>query len=389
MSTLIPGCRPIDASTAMWAVTKLRCASHDFLLQCATAVLRNVDAASDQDIATVSWAIGCAKGHHGLAETLTLLEPAACLRLTSLRSQSLALLCWGFSASQIPAPRLMLLLPNHILPSLSSRSIAMVAWAASKQTALLRQHSQGEAAHSSAQLVSRLALQVSPQISSMMPRDVALLAWSVAHTAASCPELRILAKTAPFLEAVYTWSASHASQLSGLDTVHVVWVLCGTFSRLPPSLISALRTALDPGKCPFSVTGLLSSCFAGLGFGSVPHDEQSPFTPHAAAVIAAALTRIGLRSPDALLLSLLDIVARGHTRCACLSSLSLVHNAACVTRFTPIQRALFFFGSLPCGPCCMHCGSVPRPSHIRRCIQSRPIRRSRRHSSAHGHSSGT
>jgi hypothetical protein len=44
------------------------------------------------------------------------------------------------------------------------------------------------------------------------------------------------------------------------------------------------------------------------------HDEQSPFTPHAAAVIAAALTRIGLRSPDALLLSLLDIVARGHNR---------------------------------------------------------------------------
>jgi hypothetical protein len=39
-------------------------------------------------------------------------------------------------------------------------------------------------------------------------------------------------------------------------------------------------------------------------------DEQSPFTPHAAAVIAAALTRIGLRSPDVLLLSLLDIVAR-------------------------------------------------------------------------------
>ena len=44
------------------------------------------------------------------------------------------------------------------------------------------------------------------------------------------------------------------------------------------------------------------------------HDEQSPFTPHAAAVIAAALTRIGLRSPEALLLSLLDIVARGHSR---------------------------------------------------------------------------
>ena len=44
------------------------------------------------------------------------------------------------------------------------------------------------------------------------------------------------------------------------------------------------------------------------------HDEQSPFTPRAAAVIAAALTRIGLRSPDVLLLSLLDIVAKGHSR---------------------------------------------------------------------------
>ena len=268
MATLIPDCRPIDASTAMWAVTKLQCASHDFLQQCATAVFRNVDAASDQDIATVSWAIGCAKGLHGLAESLALLEPAACSRLSSLRSQSLALLCWGFSASQVPAPKLMLLLPNHILPSLSSRSIAMVAWAASKQTALLRLHAQGEAAHSSALLVSRLALQGSPQISSMMPRDVALLAWSVAHTAASCPELRILVKTAPFLEAVYAWSASNASQLSGLDTVHVVWVLCGTFSRLPPPLISALRTALDPGNRPLDITAPLTS-------GSLPHADQA------------------------------------------------------------------------------------------------------------------
>jgi hypothetical protein len=47
---------------------------------------------------------------------------------------------------------------------------------------------------------------------------------------------------------------------------------------------------------------------------SMSHDEQSPFTPRAAAVIAAALTRIGLRSPDVLLLSLLDIVAKGHSR---------------------------------------------------------------------------
>ncbi len=250
MSSLIPRCRPIDASTAMWAVTKLHCASHAFLQLCANAVLRDVDAASDQDIATVSWAIGCAKGQHGLSEILQLLEPSACVRLSSLRSQSLALLCWGFSASQLPAPKLMLLLPNHILPSLSSRSIAMVAWAASKQTSLLRMHSHGEAAHSSALLVSRLALQAIPQIASMMPRDVALLAWSVAHTAAACPELRVLVRTAPFLEAVYTWSAANASQLSGLDTVHVVWVLCGTFSRLPPPLVSALRTALDPGDCP-------------------------------------------------------------------------------------------------------------------------------------------
>ena len=247
MSTLMLRCRPIDASTAMWAVTKLQCAPHHFLQQCADAVLRNVDTASDQDIATVSWAIGCAKGQHGLAHTLQLLEPTACNRLSSLRSQSLALLCWGFSASQIPAPKLSLLLSSHVHHSLSSRSIAMVAWAASKQTSLLRLHSQGEAAHSSALLVSKLALQASPQIANMMPRDVALLAWSVAHTAASCPELRILVKTAPFLEAVYTWSAANASQLSGLDTVHVVWVLCGTFSRLPPTLISALRTALDPG----------------------------------------------------------------------------------------------------------------------------------------------
>ncbi len=250
MSELMSVCRPIDASTAMWAVTKLQCATHLFLQQCAAAVLRDVAAASDQDVATVSWAIGCAKGQHGLAEVLQLLEPTACARLTSLRSQSLALLCWGFSASQICAPKLMLQLPNHIPQSLSSRSIAMVAWAASKQTVLLRLHSQGEAAHSSALLVSRLALQASPQIASMMPRDVSLLAWSVAHTAASCPELRILDKTAPFLEAVYSWSAANASQLSGLDTVHVVWVLCGTFARLPPPLISALRTALDPGDCP-------------------------------------------------------------------------------------------------------------------------------------------
>lgn len=318
MSTLMLRCRPIDASTAMWAVTKLNCAPHHFLQQCADAVWRNVDAASDQDIATVSWAIGCLKGQHGLAHTLQLLEPTACSRLSSLKSQSLALLCWGFSASQIPAPKLMLLLPSHVHPSLSSRSIAMVAWAASKQTSLLRLHSQGEAAHSSALLVSKLALQASPQIANMMPRDVALLAWSVAHTAASCPELRILVKTAPFLEAVYNWSAANASQLSGLDTVHVVWVLCGTFSRLPPPLISALRTALDPGvaalQFAFSCFSSIVSSWAGLGFGSVSHDDQSPFTPHAAAVIAAALTRIGLRSPDALLLSLLDIVARGHSR---------------------------------------------------------------------------
>jgi hypothetical protein len=250
MSSLVHTCRPIDASTAMWAVTKLNAAPHVFLQQCAAAVLRDVHAASDQDVATVSWAIGCAKGQHGLADILKQLEPAACARLPSLRSQSLALLCWGFSASQVPVPQLMLLLPDHILPSLSSRSIAMVAWAASKQTALLRLHSHGEAAHSSALLVARLALQAAPQIASMMPRDVALLAWSVAHTAASCPELRILVQTAPFLEAVYNWSAANASQLSGLDTVHVVWVLCGTFSRLPAPLISALRSALDPGKCP-------------------------------------------------------------------------------------------------------------------------------------------
>ena len=253
MSTLMQGCRPIDASMAMWAVTKLKCASPDFLLQCAAAVLRNAAAASDQDIATVSWAIGCAKGQHGLSQLLQQLEPAACTRLSSLRSQSLALLCWGFSASQLPAPKLMLLLPNyHILPTLSSRAIAMVAWAASKQTTLLRLNFQGEVAHSSAMLVSRLALQVSSQIGSMMSRDVALLAWSVAHTAASSPELRILDRTAPFLEAVYAWSAANASQLSGLDTVHVVWVLSGTFSRLPPPLISALRNALDPGDCPLS-----------------------------------------------------------------------------------------------------------------------------------------
>jgi hypothetical protein len=247
-STLIDSCRPIDASTAMWAVTKLDCASYDFLQQCANAVLRDVDRASDQDVATVSWAIGCAKGQHGLSQVLKQLEPNACLRISSLRSQSLALLCWGFSASQLPASMFMLQLQNFNFSLLSSRSLAMVAWAVSKQTTLLRTHAQGEAAHSSALLVSRLALQASAQIASMMPRDVALLAWSVAHTAASCPELRILMETAPFLEAVYAWSSANASQLSGLDTVHVVWVLCGTFYQLPAPLISALRTALDPGE---------------------------------------------------------------------------------------------------------------------------------------------
>jgi hypothetical protein len=268
MSTLMNGCRPIDASMAMWAVTKLKCASPEFLLQCATAVLRHAAAASDQDIATVSWAIGCAKGQHGLSQLLQQLEPAACARLSSnnsnqnrntrsFSSQSLALLCWGFSASQVPAPKLMLLLPTYILPSLSSRATAMVAWAASKQATLLRLSSQGEAAHSSALLVSRLALQVSSQIGSMMPRDVALLAWSVAHTAASCPELRILVETAPYLEAVYEWSAANASKLSGLDTVHVVWVLCGTMSRLPPPLIAALRNALDPGDCHTHINSVL------------------------------------------------------------------------------------------------------------------------------------
>ena len=62
------------------------------------------------------------------------------------------------------------------------------------------------------------------------------------------------------------------------------------------------------------------------------HDEQSPFTPHAAAVIAAALTRIGLRSPDALLLSLLDIVARGHSRLVIdLHAVVFCHNRLTVT----------------------------------------------------------
>jgi len=139
---------------------------------------------------------------------------------------------------------------------------------------------------------------------------------------------------------------------------------------------------------------LIVSYFAGLGFGSVSHDEQSPFTPHAAAVIAAALTRIGLRSPDALLLSLLDIVARGHSRselaCNCSSYSQL-------TRFTflntPhllffIQRSVVVFRSVSCGARSLHCCSHSRSPHLRCRLQGCSLRHRRRHTTPNRYSPG-
>jgi hypothetical protein len=101
----------------------------------------------------------------------------------------------------------------------------------------------------------------------------------------------------------------------------------------------------------------------------MPHDEQSPFTPHAAAVIAAALTRIGLRSPDALLISLLDIVARGHSRYARELTVPLMPYE--MAHALPAgARRLRIFASQPsplappqCPPIIQYLTLHPRPPH--------------------------
>jgi len=117
-----------------------------------------------------------------------------------------------------------------------------------------------------------------------------------------------------------------------------------------------------PFKTAFALCRHHTPCHSllGLGFGSMSHDEQSPFTPHAAAVIAAALTRIGLRSPDALLISLLDIAGRGHSRShtrPCTSPHSrTLHTHA--THTLP-QRSLLIVRSLPRSARSMHRCSPP------------------------------
>jgi len=196
---------PSTLSTAMWAVTKLNAAPHVFLQQCAAAVLRDVHAASDQDVATVSWAIGCAKGQHGLADILKQLEPAARrpLALPALSDPSLCRAgvsaprkcpcpssCCYCQTTSSPHCRRDLLQWSRGLPGQADS----VAAPALSRRGCPQQRSTSRPAPAP-QAAAR-------QIASMMPRDVALLAWSVAHTAASCPELRILVQTAPFLEAV-------------------------------------------------------------------------------------------------------------------------------------------------------------------------------------------
>ncbi len=147
-----------------------------------------------------------------------------------------------------------------------------------------------------------------------------------------------------------------------------------------------------PFKPAFALCRHHTPCHSllGLGFGSMSHDEQSPFTPHAAAVIAAALTRIGLRSPDALLLSLLDIVARGHSRSHTRPRTSprsrTLHTHA--THTLP-QRSLLIVRSLPRSARSMHRCSPPRSPHIRCCLQGCTVGCRRCHALAHRNSSGT